>query len=79
MMVEMAAMVGSMKSRSAANMCLVSVAFFPPETKIAIMTSSKEVRNASNAEVTIENFICGKVITKKAFSRVAPRLRATRS
>ena len=44
MMVEIAAIVGSMKSRSAANMCLVSVAFKPPETKIEMMTSSNEVR-----------------------------------
>ncbi len=77
MMVEMAAIVGSMKSRNAANMCLVRVAFDPPDTKIAIMTSSKEVRNARSAEVTIENLICGKVITKNALSRVAPRLLAT--
>jgi hypothetical protein len=40
-MVEMAAMVGSMKSRSALNICFVSVAFNPPETNIAMITSSR--------------------------------------
>ena len=79
MMVEMAAIVGSMKSRNAANMCFVSVAFEPPETNIAMITSSKEVRNDNSAAVTIENLICGKVMTKNAFTLVAPRLLATRS
>jgi len=73
-MVEMAAMVGSIKSRRALNICFVSVAFDPPETKIAMMTSSKEVRNDSSAAVTIENLICGKVMTKNAFIRVAQYL-----
>ena len=71
-MVEMAAMVGSMKSLNAANMCLVRVALEPPETKIAMMTSSKEVKNANNDAVTTENLICGKVMTKNALSRVPP-------
>jgi len=75
-MVEMAAMVGSMKSRKAANICFVSVAFDPPETKIATITSSKEVRNDNSAEVTIKNLICGNEIAKNAFRRVAPRLLA---
>lgn len=56
-MVEIAAMVGSIKSLKALNMCLVNVAFFPPDTKIEMMTSSKDVRKASSAAVTIENFI----------------------
>ena len=58
-MVEIAAIVGSIKSLSAANMCLVSVAFDPPETNIEMMTSSKEVKKANNADVTTENLICG--------------------
>ena len=57
--VEMAAMVGSIESRSALNICFVSVAFDPPETNIAMITSSKEVRNDSKAAVTMENLICG--------------------
>ena len=72
-------MVGSMKSRSALNIRLVSVALLPPDTNIAMMTSSNEVRNDNKADVITENLICGKVIVKKAFNLVAPRLRATRS
>ena len=39
-LVEMAAIVGSIKSRRALNICFVSVAFTPPEMNIAMMTSS---------------------------------------
>ncbi len=79
MIVEVAAMVGSMKSRRAANICLVSVVLTPPETKITIITSSNDVRSDSRAAVTTENLICGSVIWKNAFTLVAPRLRATHS
>ena len=48
--VEMAAIVGSIKSLRALNMCLVNVALTPPEMKIEMMTSSNEVKNANNAE-----------------------------
>lgn len=75
--VDMAAIVGSMKSRKALNMCFVNVALEPPETKIDMITSSKDVRNESNNAVTTENLICGNVIMKNAFARVAPRLLAT--
>lgn len=78
-MVEIAAKVGSMKSLNAPNMCLVKVAFLPPDTNIEMITSSKEVRNDSKAAVAIENFICGAVITIKALMRLAPRLLATLS
>ena len=37
MMVEIAAIVGSMKSRKALNICLVMVAFFPPEIKMEMI------------------------------------------
>ena len=42
----MAAIVGSIKSLRALNMCLVNVALPPPEMKIEMMTSSNEVKNA---------------------------------
>ena len=38
MIVEMAAIVGSIKSLRALNMCLVNVALTPPEMKIEMMT-----------------------------------------
>ena len=40
MIVEMAAIVGSIKSLSALNMCLVKVALTPPEMKIEMMTEA---------------------------------------
>ena len=76
-MVEMEAIVGSMRSRSALNMRRVIVALGPPETNIAMITSSNEVRNESSAPVITEKRICGKVMTMNARKRVAPRLRAT--
>ena len=79
MMVEIAAMVGSMKSRSALNICLVRVAFTPPEMNMEMITSSNEVRKESSAAVRIEKRICGIVIRKKAFKRLAPKLLATLS
>ena len=39
--VEMAAIVGSIKSLRALNMCLVNVALTPPEMKIEMMTESR--------------------------------------
>jgi hypothetical protein len=41
MIVEMAAIVGSIKSLRALNMCLVNVALTPPEMKIEMMTESR--------------------------------------
>ena len=79
MMVEIAAIVGSMKSRKALNICLVMVAFFPPEIKMEMITSSKEVRKDNSAAVNTEKRICGRVIRKKAFHLVAPKLLATLS
>ena len=55
MIVEMAAIVGSMKSLRALNMCLVNVALTPPEMKIEMMTSSNDVKNANNAERSEEH------------------------
>ena len=78
-MVEIAAIVGSMKSRKALNICLVMVAFFPPEIKMEMITSSKEVRKDNSAAVNTEKRICGRVIRKKAFDLVAPKLLATLS
>ena len=46
----------------------------PPDRNMEMITSSNEVRNASKAAVTIENFNCGKVISKKALILVDPRL-----
>ena len=40
MIVEMAAIVGSIKSLRALNMCLVKVALTPPEMKIEMMTEA---------------------------------------
>ena len=57
MIVEMAAIVGSIKSLRALNMCLVNVALTPPEMKIEMMTSSNDVKNANNAEVMTEKRI----------------------
>ena len=75
--VEMAAMVGSIWSRSAKNMLRVMVELSPPDTNSEMMTSSKDVKNAiSDAEIS-ENFICGRVISKKARLREAPSERAT--
>ena len=79
MIVEMAAIVGSMKSLRALNMCLVNVALTPPEMKIEMMTSSNDVKNANNAEVMTEKRIWGRVIIMNAFSLEAPKLLATRS
>ena len=36
----------------------------PPATKSEIIISSNDVRNAMSDAETIENFICGKVISK---------------
>ena len=41
MIVEMAAIVGSIKSLRALNMCLVNVALTPPEMKIEMMTENR--------------------------------------
>ena len=55
MMVEIAAIVGSMKSRNALNICLVMVVFTPPEIKMEMITSSKEVRKDRSAAVNYDN------------------------
>ena len=47
--VEIAAIVGSIWSRSALNMWRVSVALSPPEMNSAMTTSSSEVMKASSA------------------------------
>ena len=57
--VEMAAIVGSIWSRSARNMLRVIVELSPPETNSEMMISSKDVRKEiSDAEIS-ENLICG--------------------
>ena len=73
----MAAMVGSIWSRSALNMLRVSVELLPPAMNSARITSSKLVRNDSSAALTSEKRICGSVTVRKARARDAPRLRAT--
>ena len=50
MIVEMDAIVGSIKSLSALNMCLVNVALTPPEMKIEMMT---EAGSGSKTEKTL--------------------------
>ena len=57
MIVDIAAIVGSMKSLSELNICFVSVAVEPPETNIEIITSSNEERNDRRAAVITENLI----------------------
>ena len=79
MIVEIAAMVGSIWSRNALNMLRVRVELSPPDTNMATITSSKEVKNASSADVMMENRICGKVTVKNAVNREAPRPRAASS
>ena len=64
--VEMAAIVGSIWSRSARNMLRVIVELSPPETNSEMMISSKDIRKEiSDAEIS-ENLICGSVISIKA-------------
>src|SRR3546814_747877 len=70
--VEIAATVGSMMSRNAVNMRLVSVVVWLPEIKMAITTSSNEVRNANQPAPNVARRICGKVTVQKALKRVAP-------
>jgi hypothetical protein len=53
------------------------VEFAPPDTKIARMTSSNDVRNDSSALVTMAKRIWGSVTSRNARGREAPRLRAT--
>ena len=68
--VEMAAIVGSIWSRSARNMLRVIVELSPPETNSEMMISSKDVRKEiSDAEIS-ENLICGSVISIKAFIEI---------
>ena len=62
MMVEIDAIVGSIWSRRALNMLRVSVGLSPPEINIAITTSSKEVKNDNNADMTTAKRIWGKMI-----------------
>ena len=75
--VDIAAIVGSIWSRSAKNMLRVIVELSPPATNNEIMISSKEVRKEINPAETKENLICGKVISIKALVRLAPSERAT--
>jgi len=75
--VDIAAIVGSIWSRSARNMLRVIVELSPPATNNEIMISSKEVRKEINPAETKENLICGKVISIKALVRLAPSERAT--
>ena len=77
MIVEMAAIVGSIESQ-ALNMCLVNVALTPPEMKIEMMTSSNDVKMPIMRVMT-EKRIWGRVITMNALSLEAPKLLATRS
>ena len=75
--VDIAAIVGSIWSRSARNMLRVIVELSPPATNNEIMISSKEVKKAISPAETKENLICGKVISIKALVRLAPSERAT--
>ena len=76
-MVDIAAIVGSIWSRSARNMLRVIVELSPPATNNEIIISSKEVRKEISPAETKENLICGKVISIKALVRLAPSERAT--
>ena len=76
---EIAATVGSTSSRRVTNIRRVSVAASPPLMNRATTTSSSEVMKASRAPEKTEKRICGRVTVRKARSREAPRLRATRS
>ena len=73
----MAAIVGSIWSLKAKNMLLVIVELSPPATNSEIMISSKDVKKAIRDAETIENFICGNVISLKARNLVAPSDLAT--
>ena len=75
--VDIAAIVGSIWSRSARNMLRVIVELSPPATNNEIMISSKEVRKEISPAETRENLICGRVISIKALVRLAPSERAT--
>ena len=55
--VDIAAIVGSIWSRSARNMLRVIVELSPPATNNEIITSSNEVKNEINDAEIIENFI----------------------
>ena len=73
----MAAIVGSIWSLRAKNMLLVIVELSPPATNSEIIISSKDVKKAISDAETIENFICGNVISLKARNLVAPSDLAT--
>jgi len=75
--VEIAAIVGSIWSLRARNILRVMVELSPPATKSEIIISSNDVRNAMSDAETIENFICGNVISQKAWNLVAPSDLAT--
>ena len=59
MIVEIAAIAGSIGSRSARNMLRVSVELAPPPTNSATITSSNDARNDSSAADTTAKRICG--------------------
>ena len=72
-----AAMVGSISSRSAVNMRLVSGWYAPPEMNSPTTVSSSAEMKAKIAPVITLALICGSVTTRKLRNRFIPRLRAT--
>ena len=54
-------------------MLRVSVELAPPDTKMARITSSNDVRNDSSAPVITAKRICGSVTMTNARGRDAPR------
>src|SRR6266851_3512576 len=72
-----AAMVGSISSRSAVNIRLVSGWYWPPEMNRPTTVSSIAEMKAKMLPVSTLALICGSVTAKKLRKRLMPRLRAT--
>ena len=78
-MLEIAAIVGSRKSRSVDQICTGSVLTSGLVRKIATTTSSSEVAKANSAPATTPGRISGNVTRRKTANGPAPRFAAARS
>ena len=77
--VETAATVGSISVRMPSHICLGSVGWRLPLTKMATTTSSNEVMKASSAPDTTPGRMSGSVTSRKVCQRPAPRFWAASS
>ena len=72
-------MVGLIRSRMPANICLGSVRVSGDEMNRATTSSSNEVAKANSAPETTPGAISGRITLRKAVSGGAPRLAAARA